>query len=266
MESYLRFWRLFPRLALGFLFFSSLLFLSLGKTFVYEQTSKLSSINVEAIGNISSGIIFIILLILFCSFGLFLLELVCFAMGMLFGWLFHFRPMKNFSEWIGVYALLSPIGELSLSILTKNIDLFLGFVYLKNASNPELLPHAKKIKQYSKEAVEHALKEGNKMLIENHAYYGGLTQDMKLLEDLRESVDEIYYLLIVALVALFTCLQFNLSNSFYIVWAVLIVASSFPLFLIAKDRREKYAFFILMYYLDSFSTWEQASYEERDAI
>ena len=266
MESYLRFWRLFPRLALGFLFFSSLLFASLDKTFLYEQAGKLTSINVETIGNFSSGIILIILIVLFCSLGLFLLELICFAMGLLLVRLFQFRLLKSFSGWVGLSDLTTPVSDLSLSILTTNKDHFLEFVYLKNASNPELLPHGKKVKQYSKEAVNHAVKEGNKALIENHAYYGGLTQDRKLLEDLRDSIDEIYYLLITFIVVLITCLQFHFRTAVYIGWAVFIAAGSYPLLLLTRKRREMYAFFILMYYLDSFTTWEAATYEERDAI
>lgn len=182
MESYLRFWRLFPRLALGFVFLSAIIFTVLGRSHTYQIIAKLETIDLRTLGNLSSGIISIIFIVLFCSLGLFILEFVCYAIGLGFTFASKRRCIRNVLEFLGLYELTIPISKIAIDFLVKNKDELLEFISLKNASNPDLIPHTEKVKQIATEAVNHAASLKNSNLIEGISLYGAVTQDRKWLE------------------------------------------------------------------------------------
>lgn len=266
MESYLRFWRLFPRLALGFVFLFLTLLGIFGEDRAHEFFNKLRVINTESLGSLSSGIILIVAIILFCSLGLFLLDLVCYGAGLFLTLIFRIPFLNNLPGIRHLAELTLPISKEIEDIITGNRTDIQEFIYFKSASNPDLISHTRKIKKMTEEAITHTLNFNNKDLIEGIALYGSLTQDRKWLESVKDNISELYYLQTTILAALIVLSIYHLDFTFYLIYASLEVVSLVIFIPLLKDRRRTYAFFILLSYLDNFATWEAATTQDRDAV
>jgi hypothetical protein len=266
MESYLRFWRLFPRLALGAIFLCLILIIVSGKEASINLLVYIQHVNLDQLGNLSSGILIIILLILFCSLGLFLLELLSYIIGLIFTFIFSLSFITSVPGFRSLSGLTKPISEDLISFLDSDKNDLLEFCYFKSASNPDLMTRTKKVRELIEKAFNHTLHFQNKDLIEGIALYSSVTQDRKWLESVRDTISEIYYLQITLIMGLITLFVFDFGPLFYGFSIFFTVLSLLLLIFLIRKRRRTYAFFILLSYLDNFTTWEAASMVDRDAV
>ncbi len=262
----MRFWRLFPRLALGSIFLSVILLIILGRELTFEIVNKLLSIDLGTLGSLSSGIISIVLIILFCSLGLFLLEIICHLLGLGFALLYKINLINKLFSAIGLSELYEPAPHLSASILLNNKNDFFDYVYLRSVSNPDMKSHIKMVRKITEDAIEHTINFTNKDLMEGIALYGSVTQDRKWLESVRDNINEIYYIQITLITILVSFIEFNLSPLLCIIWMLLTVLILILLIPLLKERKRTYALFLLLSYLDNFSTWDAALVEDRDSV
>lgn len=266
MESYIRFWRLFPRLALGFLFLFSLLLAGLGSDLIYKQINSFKKlVDFGTLGNISTGIIIIIFAVLFCSLGLFLLDLVCYSIGTIVTLAGRMNWFNRLLTKLGISELVKPASETAMEYLITNKDDLLEFLYSRNLSNPEVFPRTKSVRKYTEQVINRAVELKDKQFIEGIAHYT-VTQDRKWLESLKDGITELYYFQITFLAALLPFIQAQMGAFFYICWIGSWIILTLLLLPLLKERRKKYAFYILLYYLDNFSTLESATVADRDAV
>jgi hypothetical protein len=271
MENYVRFWRLFPRMALGLVFLLSVISILLGRGVMIGLVEKAATIRLSDLGNLTFGVIAIIFVVLLSSLGLFVLEIVSYLSGVVMTWLLKIPLLQRGLGLLGVVELRTPIRELALSYLGKNKSDVSELIFLKYAANPsffsnsnrETISQTKRIRKHAADVVDHILTVQDDQLIERMAYFTP-TQDRKWLEGLQERVSDLYYLQITLVAVLWSLVQLQILVTNYLLWGAIVFVSMLSLVPLIRERRKIYAFYVLMYYSEQFSLMEPG--EDRDAL
>lgn len=266
MEAFIRFWRFLLRLFLGLLFLMECVAIVFGSRLLTPMKSLLENADLGVIQSLVSSLILVFTLALLGATGLFLLEIAETSVRSLGRVAFRscltaWVTKSEFLSW-----LLLPIPELAKKYFLQNRATVGEYYYLKSWSQPEALGRVDGLDEHIKKMGQHFANIEDCTFIEYADYYGSITQEQVKKDQLRDEIREIYYLLMVGLLASILIIRYDLiSQSLCVTLTafLILVALSFSALV---ERRRRFAVYIMLGYLDVSSLGQAATMEDRDAI
>ena len=264
MESYLRFWRLFPRLTMGIVFFASAIGLILGDAASRDLVDTVRHVDFKAINEFASGLVFILALIGFSSIGLYMLEITTFFLGSVFKLIVMITGSSHVLIKLGLAPFVLSAAELGLHYCRSNRAEVHAFLLNRNLATPETIEKAIEIRKHTEEVMNLLESLQNTELMHYFGFYSTVTQDQRKLLNARDDVSELYFLWLCSLTVTILGIRFGYGAIGYLGAVGIALILLILLYPLLRARLKALAIFTLYLYFDNFTVWDM-NIEDRDA-
>jgi hypothetical protein len=265
MDNWFRFWRIFPRLALGITATASLLCILIPAPTLNAALVAMITWDWKSLLGVVPGVGILLALLSLSSIGILILDTAISVLS----FVFHLVPRVPMFHWCikshGLAPLFLTVSQIAHRYLLKHKEQLLGYYFLKSWAQPEVLGQVKELQQHMDKIAEEIKRLDDLHLLETLDYYSAVTQDQAKLDHMREEIMDFYRIAMCSAFTILASFNYFLPRTTVLTLTLAALGVMLIALFVAVQRKLHLARYVSVSFLDIFTLGEGATVIDREA-